>query len=187
MKYRLRLALAFTASLTLFSPITAQAQSIASSENTLPTSGYPIFEVPGDGFNGVAPNGLGASCQGAACLQLNLRHTATGGIEPSASMQFTLGSHQTQQTKVQRLLAEVKLKEFEHKREMEILAGLSQAMASQNYAQVGLWVQSLAKVRGTSPQGVLAELQTIQHGLVEVFQPKNLSPQIQQVQLPLID
>ncbi|MCG9892343.1 MAG: hypothetical protein MH252_14885 [Thermosynechococcaceae cyanobacterium MS004] len=81
-------------------------------------------------------------------------------------------------------MAELKLKEFEHKREMEVLAGLSQAMASQNHAQVGVWVQSLARVRGESPQGVLAELQMIQSGLVEVFQPRSPSPRIQQVRLP---
>lgn len=173
----------FATVFTLSTPL-AHAQSISSSQSLPPPSSYPIVEGSGGGFVGVESNSLGASCQGAACLQLNLRRSASGGIEPSASVLFTLGSHQTQQAKVHRLLAELKLKEFQHKREMEVLAGLSQAMASQNYAQVGVWVQSLARVRGESPQGVLAELQMIQSGLVEVFQPRNPSPRIQQVRLP---
>jgi hypothetical protein len=148
------------------------------------SSGYPAtLDGSGLDISSLNLNPLGNSCQGAVCLQINLRRSATGELEPSASLQFSLGSNQAEQIRTQRILAELRIKEFEHKREMEVMERLAKSVTENNLAQVAFWVQLLAKIRGTSTQTILAELASMQGGLASVLNNGRAGTLIQEVRL----
>jgi hypothetical protein len=175
--------LLLAAAIALLIPTVAQGEQSDSS----PLSNTPLSNLPSpldyssNTTLGLPFNTLDSNCQGKACVQLKLNSSGSGRLEPSASVQFTFGGYQSQQNRTQRILAELKVKEFDHRREMEVMERLSKAMTSQNYTQVGLWVQTLARIRGTTPQSILTELHGIQGSLVEVLDFDTVRPSLQEV------
>jgi hypothetical protein len=169
-----RLGVAFSWGLAIITP--AQAQVIPSS-GTIPSSSQ-------DPFYNYGSYGYGSTCNGAFCWQMNLQPNSNNGVTPSFSINGTLGSHQSFQNRTQRILMELRAKELRHRQEMEILSNLGKAMAANNSAETILWVQALARLRGTTPQTVLTEIQSIQGPVQEILNPQRGNFSLQEVVRP---
>ena len=159
---------------TVLIPTMNVSQSIAIPGNNvdkslsiLPSSDSPIFEDLSSNFPEPIPSSLESTCQSKVCFKLNLRQSSTGRFEPSASIQFTLGSHQAQKNRVQKLLAQLKVREFEHSREIEVLERLAKSLTKNDYQESGLWLQLLSRIRGTSSTTLLSELKSIRSNMLD--------------------
>lgn len=168
------LGIAMGLGVTMFTPVRAQVIP-SSSSGTLPSSSLDSFYNYGS---------YGATCNGAFCWQMNLQPSSSNGVTPSFSINGTLGSHQSFQNRTQRMFMELRAKELQHRQEMEILTNLGKAMAANNTAETILWVQALARLRGTNPQTVLTEIRNIQGPVQDILNPQRGNFSVQEILRP---